>query len=145
MKKILIIIYLILAILSLLSEVILNFRETKKSICTLNFQKNFSVEKIYYKKSFSPSLNDNSQGLEGVVGYLKNDPKYRYLTLTEETARKYRKNENGNIYYNVWYNKKLDIIILKTDNTGSIYYNGFLLLLFWIFTPLAIFNLIKYK
>lgn len=131
--------------MSLVTEIAKNFKEIRTSISTLNFLKNFSVEKIYYKKSFSPSLGDSSQGLEGVVCYLKNNSKERHLTLTEETESKYRKYENSNIYYNVWYNKTLDIIILKTDNTGSIYYNGFLLLLFWIFIPFAIFSFIKYK
>jgi len=145
MKKTLLIIYLAFAILSLVSELVLNFRETKKSISTLNFSRNYIVEKLYYKGDGNAWIGNSSQGFNAVVGCLKNNPKERTLTLTEKTEERYRKYEGNDMYYEVWYNPKLDTIQLKTSNTGSVYYNGFLLMIFWTFIPVAIYSLIKDK
>ncbi|RVU91582.1 hypothetical protein EH230_12105 [Flavobacterium columnare] len=146
MRKVLIIIYLIFAVLTLLSEVILNFRETKKSICTLNFEKNFSAEKFYEKKSITDIGGDSGYGRISIYGFIGNDTKLLIINILQSIEEKYRKfDAKNNIYYEVWYNKDTEAIFIKTDNTGSIYYNGFLLLLFWIFIPFAIFSLIKHK
>ena len=144
MRKLLMTIYLIFAILFLVAEIVLNFRETKTSFSTIKFRENFVVEKLYYK-FFGGTGNETSQGVKIVHGHFKNNQKERTLTMSEETEEKYRKYEGNDIYYEVWYNPQLNTIQLKTNKTGNIYYNGFLLMIFCAFIPFAIYSLTKIK
>lgn len=145
MKKILLIIFLIFSIASLIAEIVLNFRETKASYYSLNFEKNFVAKKFYYKYYHT----DPGTGRPPItiIGYLEGTTKSKALgPISGDFFDKYRKLDNGeNIYYDVWYNKKTDVIYLKTNETGFFGYNGLCLLIVWILSVPAIVYLIKNK
>ena len=143
MKKILIIIYVIFSVLSLFLEIKLNFREIKKSIYSLNFEKNYISEKLYVEHIIF-STEDSSYGKAIISGKIINDNEQRTITLSKLSSEKYCKLDKKNkMFYDIWYNKETSSIFLKKTTTGFIYYNGFLLMLFWIFLPFAFYYLIK--
>lgn len=132
----------------LISEIALNFRETKASYYSLNFKKNFAVKIFYYKYDY-PSAGENMPGGNVViVGYIEGTKEERPLTVLESNFRKFLKNDEtkeNSIYYYVWYNKNIDVIYLKTNETGFFNYNGLCLLIMWILSVPAIISLIKTK
>ena len=146
MKKILLIIYLIFAILSLFSEIILNFKETKSSYSSLNVEQNYLLDTLYVKE-YDTSPSGDSYKITCINGYSKRNPnKTLRFRVSNEAVVKYRKFMNDTIYYyDMWYDKKTDDYLFKTSDKGGVYYNGFLLIIFWIFIPFAIYSLIKNK
>lgn len=144
MKKILIIIYLLFSTLSFLADIINDFREVKKSIYSLNFDKNYMYKKLYVKKIISDMGGDSNYGNAVIFGHFGNETKIRNISVSQSVVEKYRNYDNeNNVYYNVWYNKNTETIFLKVTETGKIYFNGFLLIMFWVFIIPSIYYLTK--
>ncbi len=143
MKKIILIIYLIFSAMTFIAEIILDFREIKSSIYSLNYEKKFTSERLYLINTFPASMNGSSEGLIGIKGYLKKYPKIRSITLSVKNEVKIRKFENDQQYYDVWYSVDLDKLILKTTEKMIVYKNGFYLIILWCFLPLVIYKFKK--
>ena len=146
MKKILLIIYLIFAIAIVLSEIVLNFKETRSSFSSLNYEQNYLLDTLYVKE-YDRSPSGNSYGITCINGYSKRNPnKVLRFRVSDDDVDKYRKFIKDTIYYyDMWYDKKTGYYEFKTSDKGGIYYNGFILIIFCAFIPFAIYSLIKIK
>ena len=143
MRKIVLIIYLTFAILTLIGEICFDFRETRISYYSLSFKEHFEVKKFYITDTETNIASDGPAG-EVLKGYIQNETKDRYLTVSDDIASEFSLfDSNKNIYYEVWYCKSLDIIKMKVSQNGFIYYNGFLIDIMLFFIIPSIIKLIK--
>ena len=147
MRKLLIIIYLIFAILSLLGEIFTNFRETTTSFQSLNFKEHFIVRNLYLDDYYDNTTRGGTSNYE-FFGHFKNGEKNSVFLAGNgpKYMREYRKyDKEDNIYYEVWYNEDTGKIFFKTSDEVGVYRNGFYIIVLWIFIIPAIYYLIKIR
>ncbi|MEC3908211.1 hypothetical protein VOI54_14365 [Tamlana sp. 2201CG12-4] len=148
MRKLLIIIFLVFAFFFISADVLTGFKYSKTLyyLC-FDYSKNFETKKFYIKYQYSDMVNDHvtTKGIQIIGGYLDDSNKIRKLrypyNILEKSKKTDKKNRN---YFDVWYKKDIDKIIIKTDKIKGISYRKiFIHLLFYLGSIPAIVYLIR--
>ena len=140
------IIILIFAGCTLLIQKFNNFREIRVAYHALDFENHFEVKKFYDLDSFEArKMFDETKKHFIVVGRVEGSNKNKDIKLTERNFHELRKyDENKSAYYEVWYNKEVDMIYLKNEDAKYLsLYKEFIVAIMWILSVPAIIFLIK--
>lgn len=136
MKKLLIIVYLIFSLFFISSDIFTGFNQTKGLYYScFDYSKNFEIKKFYIINSYSDVVNEHvtAKGIQIITGYLEDKPyKVRKLRLPYKILGKEKKEKKNNKkYFEAWYNKKIDKIIIKTDKTKGLSFRKMFIHLFF--------------